>query len=76
MDVIYSLLPGMIMLALVSVAVFFWAARSGQYEDMQGPAHRILSDDDDPLLPPVNKSTESALADEAVSMENKKSLGN
>lgn len=51
MDVIYSLLPAMILLALVSVAVFFWAARSGQYEDMEGPAHRILDDDDDPMLP-------------------------
>ena len=51
MDVIYALLPAMILLALVSVAVFFWSAKSGQYEDMEGPAHRILNDDDDPLLP-------------------------
>ena len=51
MDVIYALLPAMIMLALVSVVVFFWAARAGQYDDMEGPAHRILDDDDDPLLP-------------------------
>jgi len=46
MDVIYGLIPGMILLGLVSVAVFFWAVRSGQYEDMDGPAHRILDDDD------------------------------
>lgn len=51
MDVIYALLPAMIALALVSVVVFFWAARSGQYDDLEGPAHRILDDDDDPLLP-------------------------
>lgn len=51
MDVIYALLPAMIMLALVSVVVFFWAARAGQYDDLEGPAHRILDDDDDPLLP-------------------------
>ncbi|MEW5756267.1 MAG: cbb3-type cytochrome oxidase assembly protein CcoS [Pseudomonadota bacterium] len=51
MEMIYSLLPAMILLALVSVVVFFWAAKSGQYEDMEGPAHRILDDDDDPLLP-------------------------
>ena len=50
MDTIYGLVPAMILLALVSVIVFFWAARSGQYDDMEGPAHRIL-DDDDPLLP-------------------------
>ncbi len=54
MDTIYGLVPAMILLALVSVAVFFWAARSGQYDDMEGPAHRIL-DDDDPLLPETKK---------------------
>jgi cbb3-type cytochrome oxidase maturation protein len=51
MEMIYTLVPAMILLALVSVAIFFWAARSGQYDDMEGPAHRILTDDDDPLLP-------------------------
>lgn len=51
MDVIYSLIPAMILLAIAAVAVFFWSARSGQYDDMEGPRHRILTDDDDPLLP-------------------------
>ncbi len=51
MDVIYGLIPAMVLLALGAVAVFFWASRSGQYDDMEGPAHRILNDDDDPLLP-------------------------
>lgn len=51
MDVIYGLIPAMVLLALGAVAVFFWASRTGQYDDMEGPAHRILNDDDDPLLP-------------------------
>ncbi len=55
MDVIYSLVPAMILLAVVAVAVFFWSARSGQYDDMEGPRHRILTDDDDPLLPESHK---------------------
>lgn len=29
----------------------FWAIKSGQFEDMEGPAQRILMDDDDPLIP-------------------------
>jgi cbb3-type cytochrome oxidase maturation protein len=29
----------------------FWAIRNNQYEDMDGPAHRILLDDDDPKIP-------------------------
>jgi len=46
MSVIYGLIPGMIVLGLVSVLVFFWAVKNGQYDDMEGPAHRILDDDD------------------------------
>lgn len=29
----------------------FWAIRNGQFEDMEGPAQRILMDDDDPRIP-------------------------
>lgn len=36
---------------LVIAAGIFWAIRHGQFEDMEGPAQRILMDDDDPLLP-------------------------
>ena len=46
MDVIYGLIPGMIILGLVAVGVFFWAAKSGQFEDLEGEANRILMDDD------------------------------
>ena len=46
MDVIYGLMPGMIILGLVSVLVMIWAARSGQYDDMDGEASRILMDED------------------------------
>ncbi|WP_296590964.1 cbb3-type cytochrome oxidase assembly protein CcoS [Methylophaga sp.] len=46
MEVIYGLLPGMLLLGLVGVAVFFWAVRSGQYDDMDGAANRVLMDDD------------------------------
>lgn len=28
-----------------------WAIKSGQYDDLEGPAQRILMDDDDPLIP-------------------------
>lgn len=28
-----------------------WAIRSGQYDDLDGPAQRILMDDDDPMIP-------------------------
>ncbi|MFO8005776.1 cbb3-type cytochrome oxidase assembly protein CcoS [Thioalkalivibrio sp.] len=51
MEVLYLLIPIALVLVLIIGIAFFWAIRSGQYEDMEGPAHRILMDDDDPLIP-------------------------
>ena len=51
MNVIYGLIPLMILLGLVGVGIFIWSVRSGQYDDLEGDANRILMDDDDPLLP-------------------------
>lgn len=45
------LIPIALMLVVIIGGALFWAIRSGQYEDMEGPAHRILMDDDDPLIP-------------------------
>jgi cbb3-type cytochrome oxidase maturation protein len=46
MEVIYGLIPGMILLGLVAVIVLFWAARSGQFDDLEGDGQRILMDED------------------------------
>lgn len=51
MEVIYGLLPFIIVIGLAMVAVLFWAVKSGQFEDLEGPAERILMDEDDPRLP-------------------------
>jgi len=51
MDVLYGLIPLMILLGLIGVGIFIWSVMSGQYEDLEGDANRILMDDDDPLLP-------------------------
>jgi len=55
MDVIYGLIPLMIGLGLIGVLIFIWSVRSGQYDDLEGDANRILMDDDDPLLPENQK---------------------
>lgn len=36
---------------LLIIAGVLWSIRSGQFDDLEGPAERILMDDDDPLLP-------------------------
>ena len=50
MDVIYSLIPGMMFFGLLMVGVLIWAVRKGQYEDMEGNANRILMDDDEEMM--------------------------
>ena len=44
-DVLYLLIPLSIVLVFAAAAVFWWALGSGQFEDLDGPAHRILADD-------------------------------
>ncbi len=51
MDILYLLIPLAIVIMIIAVAAFMWAVKSGQYEDLEGPAHRILMDDDDPRIP-------------------------
>lgn len=55
MSILYLLIPLAMLFALVVGLVLFWAIRSGQYDDLEGPAHRILMDDDDPRIPTSNR---------------------
>ena len=51
MSILYLLIPLAVVLMVVAVLFFLWTIKSGQYEDLEGPAYRILMDDDDPLVP-------------------------
>ena len=44
----FYLIPIALMLGAVGLGAFLWSLRSGQYEDLDGAASRILFDDDDP----------------------------
>jgi len=46
MTVLLYLIPIALALGLTGLAAFLWSLRSGQYEDMDGAALRVLSDDD------------------------------
>ncbi|MCI3944818.1 cytochrome oxidase maturation protein, cbb3-type [Pseudomonas syringae] len=48
MPALYIMIPVALLLVGVAIYVFFWAVDSGQYDDMEGPAHSLLFDD-----PPV-----------------------
>jgi len=55
MDVIYSLIPGMMFFGVLLVVVLIFAVKKGQYEDMEGSGNRILMDDDDDMMPHATK---------------------
>ena len=46
------LIPVALGLGLVGLVAFLWALRSGQFDDLDGAAQRVLLDDDNPLPPP------------------------
>ena len=46
MEVIYLLIPISLIFLGGILWLLFWAVRSGQFDDMEGPAHRILMDED------------------------------
>ena len=46
MSIIYILIPIGIVLLGLAIWAFFWAAGSGQFDDLDSPAWRILMDDD------------------------------
>ena len=48
MSILYLIIPVSIVLVALIIWVFLWAVRSGQFDDMEGPAHRILMDDEPP----------------------------
>ena len=46
MEALYLLVPLSVILVGVALWIFFGASDSGQFDDLEGPAHRILHDDD------------------------------
>jgi cbb3-type cytochrome oxidase maturation protein len=46
MEILYLLVPLSVVLVFLIGAIFWWSLRSGQFEDLEGPAYRILRDDD------------------------------
>jgi cbb3-type cytochrome oxidase maturation protein len=46
-DVLYLLIPLSVVLVFLIGTVFWYSLRSGQFDDLEGPAHRILQDEDE-----------------------------
>lgn len=47
MESLYLLIPLSVVLVFIIGALFWWSLRNGQYDDLEGPAYRLLMDDKD-----------------------------
>jgi len=48
MESLYLLVPFSVVLVFIIGLIFWWSLKSGQMDDLEGPAYRILMDDDRP----------------------------
>jgi cbb3-type cytochrome oxidase maturation protein len=56
MEILVLLIPMSVVLALLIAAAFWWSVRSGQFDDLEGPAHRIIADDDTSDVIPAHEA--------------------
>lgn len=57
METIFVLLPLALVIAAIAVGFFIWAARNGQFDDLETPAVRILFDDEEPRRPDTTQAS-------------------
>jgi len=61
MESVYLLIPISVLLVFGIALAFWWSVRNGQFDDLEGPAFRLLMDDDLPKVQaeiPKNDKTE------------------
>ena len=59
MEILFFLIPLAIVLAGIAVWAFFWSVNTGQFDDLESPAHSILFEDDEHLIPKDKAATNS-----------------
>jgi cbb3-type cytochrome oxidase maturation protein len=57
-QIVFLLVPLVLFIVALGILLFSWAVKSGQYDDLEGPAHRILYDDDADMIPPEARASE------------------
>jgi cbb3-type cytochrome oxidase maturation protein len=63
MESLYLLIPISVLLVFAIGAAFWYSLRGGQFDDLEGPAYRVVMDDDRPVQPedsnPINATEKS-----------------
>ena len=71
MEILYLLVPLSVVVVFLIAIAFWWSLRNGQFDDLEGPAYRILMDDDKAPREPATAATQEpaiAARDEAESL--------
>jgi len=63
MDIIFLLIPVAMVLVILMAAVYWWTVKTGQMDDLEGPAYRILMDDDGVKKAPESESKSNEKSD-------------
>lgn len=66
MKIVFVLVPLMLILVAFGLVLFSWAVRNGQYDDLDGPAHRILYDDDKDMIPDEARTDKKTKTDDQM----------
>ena len=59
MDILLLLIPLSLVLVGVIAWIMLWAAKSGQFDDLEGPGHSVVMDDDSPRPPSQDEPPQS-----------------
>ncbi len=51
MDILILLIPLSLVIVGIIAWIMLWAAKNGQFDDLEGPAHSVIMDDDSPPKP-------------------------
>lgn len=55
MEVVFSLVGVSVILLVIVALALLWSLRGGQFDDLEGPAWRVLMDDDTTVRQPADK---------------------
>jgi cbb3-type cytochrome oxidase maturation protein len=66
MEIIYLLIPISLILLGGIVWILLWAVRDGQFDDLEGPAHRILMDEDKIVVRDVDPEKAARKSDQDI----------
>ncbi|GIC78791.1 cbb3-type cytochrome oxidase assembly protein CcoS [Moritella sp. F3] len=71
MEIIFMLIPIAMIFVAIAVAVFFWAVKSDQFEDLEREGSNILFDDEGNNEVPLNKQNNKDSNSDSSSQSNK-----